>query len=188
MPEDLGDYWVTITTPYNCEVTKPFSVIESEEATINFTTTVDFADPNSITVDVSGIGSYVYILDNGEPQISNVFENVTFGLHTVTIRDLNGCEDVSKEVVVIDVPKFVTPNNDGYFDTWQIVGIEQLPGTVVYIYDRHGKLLKTLLSTSIGWDGTYRGVNMPSDDYWFVAKVKKDGIDFDVRGHFALKR
>jgi gliding motility-associated-like protein len=188
MPEDLGDYWVTITTPYNCEVTKSFSVIESEEATINFTTTVDFADPNSITVDVSGIGSYVYILDNGEPQISNVFENVTFGLHTVTIRDLNGCEDVSKEVVVIDVPKFVTPNNDGYFDTWQIVGIEQLPGTVVYIYDRHGKLLKTLLSTSIGWDGTYRGVNMPSDDYWFVAKVKKDGIDFDVRGHFALKR
>ncbi len=188
MPEDLGDYWVTITTPNDCKATKPFSVIESEEATINFTTTIDFADPNSITVNVSGIGSYVYILDNGEPQTSNVFENVTFGPHTVTIRDLNGCKDVSKEVVVIDVPKFVTPNNDGYFDTWQIVGIEQLPGTVVYIYDRHGKLIKTLPSTSIGWDGTYRGANMPSDDYWFLAKVKKDGVDFDVKGHFALKR
>ncbi|MFH4966137.1 choice-of-anchor L domain-containing protein [Gaetbulibacter sp. M235] len=188
MPEDLGDYWVTITTPNNCQATKSFSVIQSEEATINFTTTIDFADPNSITVNVSGIGSYVYILDNGEPQTSNVFENVTFGPHTVTIRDLNGCNDVSKEVVVIDVPKFVTPNNDGYFDTWQIVGIEQLPGTVVYIYDRHGKLLKTLPSSSIGWDGTYRGANMPSDDYWFLAKVKKDGVDFDVKGHFALKR
>ncbi|NCP58706.1 MAG: T9SS type B sorting domain-containing protein, partial [Flavobacteriales bacterium] len=96
--------------------------------------------------------------------------------------------DVSKEVIVIDTPKFMTPNSDGDFDTWHIVGIEQLPGTVVYIYDRHGKLLKTLLSTSVGWDGTYRGENMPSDDYWFVAKVKKDGVDFDVKGHFALKR
>jgi gliding motility-associated-like protein len=188
MPEDLGDYWITITSTDNCVATKAFSVIESEEASINFTTTVDFADPNSITVDVSGIGNYVYILDDGEPQISNVFENVTFGPHIVTVRDVNGCQDVSKEVVVIDVPKFVTPNNDGYFDTWHIVGIEQLPGTLVYIYDRHGKLIKTLPSSSKGWDGTYRGKNMPSDDYWFVAKVKKDGVDFDVKGHFALKR
>ena len=187
-PEDLGGYWISITTPNNCVATKSFSVIESEEASINFTTTVDFADPNSITVDVSGIGNYVYILDNENPQTSNVFENVTFGLHTVTIRDINGCNDVSKEVVVIDVPKFVTPNNDGYFDTWHIIGIEQLPGTIVYIYNRHGKLLKTLPSNSVGWDGTFRGENMPSDDYWFVAKVKKDGVDFDVNGHFALKR
>lgn len=185
---DVGDYWVTVTTPTGCQKTKSFSVIESEEATINLTTTVDFADPNSITVEISGIGNYVYILDNGEPQLSNIFDNVTFGLHTVTIRDLNGCQDVSKEVIVIDTPKFMTPNNDGYFDRWQIVGIEQLPGTVVYIYDRYGKLLKTLPSSSPGWDGTFRGENMPSDDYWFVAKVKKDGIDFDVKGHFALKR
>ncbi len=187
-PEDIGNYWLTITTPNKCKTTKSFSVIESEEATINFTTTVDFADPNSITVDVSGIGNYVYILDDGEPQQSNVFDNVTFGLHTVTIKDINGCQDVSKEVIVFDTPKFMTPNNDGNFDTWHVIGIEQLPGTVVYIYDRYGKLLKTLSSSSSGWDGTFNGHNMPSDDYWFVAKVKKDGVNFDVKGHFALKR
>ncbi|WP_308991231.1 choice-of-anchor L domain-containing protein [Mariniflexile litorale] len=185
---DLGIYAVTVTTPNNCEYTKTFSVIESQQAELNFTTTVDFADPNSITVDISGIGDYVYILDDGEPQTSNVFENVTFGIHLVTIRDLNGCEDVTTEVVVIDIPKFFTPNNDGFFDTWHIVGIEQLPGTIVYIYNRYGKLLKTLLQTSHGWDGTYNGNNMPSDDYWFVAEVIQDGNAFQVKGHFALKR
>jgi len=185
---DLGDYWLTVTTLDNCEYTKAFSVIESEDATINFTTTVDFADPNSITVNISGIGDYVFMLDDGEPQTSNVFENVTFGLHIVTIRDLNGCKDVTTEVVVIDIPKFVTPNNDGHYDTWHIIGIDQIPGTIVYIYNRHGKLIKTLPHTSIGWDGTFRGENMPSDDYWFVAKVKQNGEDFDVKGHFALKR
>ena len=86
------------------------------------------------------------------------------------------------------MPKFVTPNNDGYFDTWHVVGIERLPGTIVYIYDRQGKLIKTLSHTSEGWDGTFNGSNMPSNDYWFVAEVKKDNTEFDVKGHFTLKR
>nr|WP_255802821.1 choice-of-anchor L domain-containing protein [Aestuariibaculum lutulentum] len=185
---DIGAHWVEVTTLNGCSFRKDFSLIESEEAEINFTTKVDFADPNSITVDVSGIGNYVYILDNGEPQTSNVFNNVTFGLHQVTIRDLNGCEDVITEVFVFDIPKFFTPNNDGTFDTWHVIGIDQLPGTLVYIYDRYGKLLKTLTHNSIGWDGTFNGQNMPSNDYWFVAKIVQNGNPFEVKGHFALKR
>lgn len=191
--DDIGDYSVTVSTPNivgsgYCPYPKNFTVIESEDANINFTTTVDFADPNSITVDVSGIGDYVFILDDGEPQTSNVFNDVTFGVHNVTIRDLNGCDDVITEVVVVDIPKFITPNDDGFFDTWHIVGIDQIPGTVVYIYSRYGKLLKTLPHTSIGWDGTFNGENMPSDDYWFLAKVIQNGEAFDLKGHFALKR
>ncbi|OYX26314.1 MAG: hypothetical protein B7Z06_05860 [Flavobacteriales bacterium 32-35-8] len=189
---DFGNYWVTVTRPYvnapTCEFTKTFSVIESAIADINFTTTVDFSDPNSITVNVSGIGDYVYILDGGDPQESNVFDNVTLGTHTVTVRDLNGCADVSQEVTVFDIPKFVTPNNDGYFDRWHVVDFTQLPGTVVYIYDRYGKLLKTLPHTSLGWDGTYNGANMPADDYWFVANIVQQGNSFTIKGHFALKR
>ncbi|GAA4816764.1 choice-of-anchor L domain-containing protein [Litoribaculum gwangyangense] len=191
-PNQIGDYFVTATTPNSnsndCSYTKNFTVIESENANINFTTKVDFADPNSITIDISGIGDYVFILDDGEPQTSNVFENVTYGLHIITIRDLNGCKDVTTEVVVIDIPKFFTPNNDAIFDTWHIVGISEIPGTIVYIYNRYGKLLKTLPHTSVGWDGTFNGQNMPSDDYWFVANVIQNGESFEVKGHFALKR
>jgi hypothetical protein len=29
---------------------------------------------------------------------------------------------------------------------------------------------------------------MPATDYWFLADVKKDNIEFKVKGHFALKR
>src|SRR5690606_4082071 len=133
-------------------------------------------------------GDYVFILDGGETQTSNTFDNVTLGTHTVTVRDLNGCEDISQEVTVFDIPKFVTPNNDGYFDTWHVVDNKQLPGTIVYIYDRYGKLLKTLPDYSPGWDGTYNGYNMPADDYWFVAKIVQQGNAFTIKGHFALKR
>ncbi|GAA4955045.1 hypothetical protein GCM10023314_30930 [Algibacter agarivorans] len=190
-PTELGEYTVTVTSPDGCPVQKTFEVRESEQAEITFTSVVNFTDPNRITVDInsSRIGNYVYILDGGEPQISNIFDNVTFGRHTVTVRDLNGCLDETKDVFVFDIPKFVTPNDDSYYDTWHIIGANQLAGTIVYIYNRHGKLLKTLAHTSIGWDGTFNGQNMPSDDYWFVAKiVDLEGNAFDIKGHFALKR
>jgi len=183
----IGTYSVSVTTPNGCETTRVFSVSESEAATIEITETVDFSDPNNITVTISGIGNYLYQLDDEEPQESNVFVNVSLGYHTITIIDLNGCNEVSKEIVVIDAPKFFTPNNDSYFDTWHITGVETLTGTKVYIYDRYGKLLQTLDSDDKGWDGLYNGNMMPATDYWFVADVKKGNIQFQVKGHFSLR-
>ena len=84
--------------------------------------------------------------------------------------------------------KFFTPNNDGAFDTWHITGVETLPGTIVNIFDRYGKLLKQLPFNSRGWDGTYNGNLMPATDYWFSADVQRGGIAFTVQGHFALRR
>ena len=185
---EIGTYSVTVTAINGCTTTSTFNVIESEQATIEFTETVDFANPNNITVTISGIGNYMYILDHGVPQESNVFYNVTLGPHTIEVYDLNGCASAIKEIVVIDTPLFFTPNQDGQNDYWHITGVNQLTGTIVHIYDRYGKLLKTLPHSSVGWDGNYNGSPMPSNDYWFVANVVKGDIMFEVKGHFALKR
>ncbi len=186
--DQIGDYSVTVTSIFGCSTTSSFSVIQSEAATIEFTETVDFANPNNITVSVSGTGDYLYQLDDGVPQESNFFGNVGIGPHIITVIDANGCNSTSKEVVIVDAPQFVTPNGDGYFDTWHITGINQLPGSIVYIFDRYGKLLKTIDHNSHGWDGTYNGSVMPANDYWFLAKIVKGNIKFDVKGHFALRR
>lgn len=185
---EIGTYWVTVTTPNGCETTSVFNVSESEQANIEITETIDFSDPNNITVTVSGIGNYLYQLDDLPAQESNVFENVTLGPHLITVIDLNGCTEVTKEVVIIDAPKFMTPNGDSYFDTWHITGVEQLSGTEIFIFDRYGKQIHYLTSNSPGWNGKYNGKDMPATDYWYVANVKKDGIAFQVRGHFAIRR
>jgi gliding motility-associated-like protein len=184
----IGDYWVTVTTKYGCQTTDTFNVIESESATVEFTEVLDFSDPNNITITVSGIGDYMYILDDGEPQESNVFYNVMIGPHTITIIDLNGCAPITKEVVVVDAPKFFTPNNDGRHDKWHIAGVETLPGTEILIFDRYGKLITKLTSSTPGWDGTFNGSDLRADDYWFRAFVKRGPMAFEVTGHFSLKR
>ena len=185
---EVGSYWVTVTSDLGCENTSSFNVTESEAATIETTEVVDFSDPNNITVTISGIGNYMYQLDNFPPQESNVFENVAMGYHTITIIDLNGCSNITKEVLVIDIPKFFTPNDDGAFDTWHIVGVETLPGTVIDIFNRYGKFLTQIRSDTPGWDGTFNGLKLPASDYWYVANVKRGEIAFQLKGHFTLRR
>jgi len=184
----IGTYDVTVTSAFGCVQTASFTVNESELATIVEVDVVNFSDNNTITVTASGNGDYLYSLDGGTPQVSNIFEFVGPGYHTVTVSDINGCGEVSAEAVVVDYIGFVTPNGDGFNDTWHIIGIETLPNSVVYIFDRYGKLIKTLRANDRGWDGTYRGRKLPSSDYWFLAEIK-DGPDaFELKGHFTLKR
>lgn len=185
---ETGTYSVTITNEFGCENTSTFNVSESDSAVIDVIETIDFSDPNNIIVTVNGIGNYLYQLNDGLLQSSSVFQNVPIGYNTVTIIDQNGCAQVTRVVLVIDTPKHMTPNEDGNFDTWHIAGVETLPGTIIHIFDRYGKLLKELGHNSSGWDGTYNGNNMPTGDYWYVATVMQNGKTFDVKGHFALRR
>ena len=185
---EIGTYSVTVTSETGCETSSTFNVTESESASIDLTETVDFSDPNNITITISGIGNYLYILDDEDPQESNVFENVAIGYHTITIIDLNGCAEVTKEVIVIDAPKYFTPNFDQVHDTWHIIGIETLPGSIIYIFDRYGKLITKLDANSQGWDGIYNGHIMPATDYWFLAEIQQGGVAFQVKGHFTLRR
>ncbi len=184
----IGSYSVTVTNEFGCQTTSTFSVTESDSAEIDVVETVNFADPNNIVVTVTGIGNYLYQLNDQPFQTSGTFYNVPIGYNTVTIIDQNGCAQITREVLVIDTPKHMSPNGDGQYDTWHITGVETLPGTVIYIFDRFGKLIKTLLHTSPGWDGSYNGNPMPAGDYWFVAKVRQDNNVFEVNGHFALRR
>ena len=93
-------------------------------------------------------------------------------------------------VLVIDYPLFFTPNGDGYHDTWNIAGIGTQPYAKIYIFDRYGKLLKQLSPTGEGWNGTYNGALMPTDDYWFKV-VYNEPINNERKtftAHFTLKR
>jgi gliding motility-associated-like protein len=149
-----------------------------------------FSDNATITVNVTGgTGTLMYSLDEGPLQSSNVFIGVTAGEHTVTVMDTESCTYLTQVVTIIDYPHYFTPNGDGIHDTWNVVGLADKPGTKIFIFDRYGKLLKQISSTGAGWDGTYNGNLMPSDDYWFtVDYADENGVMKQYKSHFAMKR
>ena len=177
---------VTVTNEFDCENSVNTSVLESNIATINDIIIEDFTGNNTATVIVEGPGNYEYSLNNEYTyQNNNVFSGLLNGYYTVYVRDKNGCGVAAREFLILDYPRFFTPNQDGYHDTWKIIGISEFPLTEIYIFDRFGKLLKQISPLSEGWDGTYNGNPLPSSDYWFTINMKDKK---PIRGHFTLKR
>ncbi|MFN3754365.1 T9SS type B sorting domain-containing protein [Flavobacterium sp.] len=185
-----GVYSVIVTNSFGCTKTRVITVITSEIATLQTLNVIDLSEVNSISVTVNGSGDYEYSLNdiNGPYQDSGFFNNVPMGLYQLYVRDKNGCGLLGPiGIPVLGIPQYFTPNGDGYHDYWNVKGVSMFSNTnsIIFIFDRYGKLLKQLNAFSPGWDGTYNGREMPADDYWYSIQFD-DGRN--VKGHFALKR
>ena len=157
--------------------------------------TISFNGSHSVLIsNVTGSGNYEFSVDNG-PWIALgedgtlVIDGLAGGEHEILGRDQGGCGATLKVISFIDYPAFFTPNEDGYNDRWNIQGISNQLDAKIYIFDRYGKLLKQLSPSSEGWDGTFNGTSMPSNDYWFrVEYTDVDGTRKEFKANFTLKR
>lgn len=185
-----GTYTVTVTNRHGCSKVRTIIVKNSDIAVIENSTITDLSDNNTISISVQGDeAEFNYSLDlpNGPFQLSNYFDYVKPGIHTVYISDSDGCGIVNKEISVLGIPAFFTPNGDGYNDTWKVKGIGKghYENTIVFIFDRYGKLLKQITSDDEGWNGTFNNQALSATDYWYVIHWA-DGRA--TKGHFSLKR
>jgi gliding motility-associated-like protein len=185
-----GNYTVIATnTTTGCKSNPVSAVVTTTTAgeSIAVDVTNAFSDDPTVSVTVKPANpDYQYQLDNGQFQDSNVFEDVGPGDHTITVIDVNGCTYLTTEFTIIDYPKFFTPNGDGYNDLWNIIGLDRT--AIIYIFDRHGKLLKQISPVGEGWDGNYNGEQQPGTDYWFRAEYTEKMQRKEFKGHFSLKR
>ncbi len=186
----VGQYGVTITDIITGCQSSAFANVDSSSPPTDFTYTVSgfFADnPTVVITATPPSGNYEYQLDYGPFQTSNTFDNISAGSHTITVRDTEACDVLTKDVMIIDYPKYFTPNGDGINDTWKIQEISGVSTTKIYIFDRFGKLVKELRPGG-EWDGTYNGQLLPATDYWFTINYQEAGINKEFRAHFSLKR
>lgn len=194
-PEREGMYEITATTTDGtvCELTKQIRVIDSNTAQITGDTfTVNDLNQegsNSIKINTESLGISEYEFALGDPsgpyQNEAYFENVPNGPFQIHIRDKKGCGFVTYTGMALGFSKYFTPNNDGINDYWTIEGISatHYPNTIVYIFDRYGRLVFKFRPAEQTWDGTYNGKSLPATDYWFKGQLD-DGSVF--RGHFSL--
>ena len=183
-----GIYTVKVINSLGCFRIRTITVIASDAAHFQMPTIMDLSENNTVIINVTGLGNYVFSLDYPNAyQTINIFTDVAPGVHTVYVKDLDGCGTSSQIINVIGIPKFFTPNADGFNDTWNVLGLTTTKNynTTIYIFDRYGKLLKELSPISKGWDGTFNGQPLPSDDYWYTIYFEDGRTE---KGHFTLKR
>ena len=209
-----GSYTVTATTTdgTNCSRTETIVITESNPAILlaNFITIVDQGnnigseDNLSIVIDVInndlGPGDYQFALRNDDQNTTTsyqdepLFENLEGAIYTIIVNDKNGCvPDATLQVSVLQFPKFFTPNGDGSNDTYRVKGANKTfyPNSSINIFNRYGKLVAQIPIDSQGWDGTYNGKKLSSDDYWYnITLIPADNTKqiINKTGNFSLLR
>ncbi|WP_299531610.1 T9SS type B sorting domain-containing protein [Ulvibacterium sp.] len=190
-----GVYTLTATNSQNgenCTSSSTVTVRVSRPPEITDVIIEDLQNENSVTVITQVEGDFEYRLDDGAYQPTNVFTDVLPGMHAVTVNNRLGCGSVTENIVVVGFPKFFTPNGDNINDDWHIIGMLNLRDPVVSIFDRFGKLLKSLDSNSTHWDGRFNGREVPSSDYWFKLTYMDDNGQLTtakyINNHFSLRR
>jgi len=176
-----------------CPSSSNFTVVTSERASIERANVVEGVSSLFVEVFVTGNGHYEYALDaiNGPYQDSNEFVNAPLDSNTIFIRDKNGCGiiefNIEDYIRADGFPKFFTPNDDGFNDYWQYKARadDNFVLETIYIYDKYGKLLKTINPSSLGWNGILNGKKLNTEGYWYRA-ITRQGKS--MMGYFTLKR
>ncbi|WP_336127897.1 T9SS type B sorting domain-containing protein [Mesoflavibacter sp. CH_XMU1422-2] len=175
-----GIYTVDVTNLDGCTVTKTIEVTQLDAPIIAEV----FTENNDLIITTENQGNFSYSVDGINYQNTPVFENLEGGRYTVYVRENSDCGIDTQTFIHFIVPKFFTPNNDTYHDTWRLKDIEFYASSEVQIFDRYGKLLFYRKNKPISWDGMFRKQPLPTSDYWYVITINGQRRV----GHFTLKR
>ena len=101
--------------------------------------------------------------------------------YTITSNE-NNCAYTDEVTVYvqpnISIPNTITPNDDGFNDTWSIANIQNYPGAQVSVFDRWGQRVfhVTGYTAAKEWDGTNKGLRLPSATYYYVIELRANGV------------
>lgn len=136
----------------------------------------------SIRIDAFGENSpYLFSL-GGTYQSESVFNGLSNGAYEISVQDSQGCiTNVATTIGGLACPELpdsivfpnvFTPNNDGANDffLFESHGVSNL---VLTIYNRWGKMVRTIEGTDAFWDGkTANGVDCSGGVYYYMAQFK----------------
>ncbi|TMM28878.1 T9SS type B sorting domain-containing protein [Polaribacter aestuariivivens] len=180
-----------------CSFTKEFEVTNPENPVFsNIIVNTEDENNNIVEVFIDGNSTYEFSLDNTTffgNTTSYTFTQVIPGLKTIYVRDTNNCETpIQQNVSVLGVQEYFTPNGDGVNDFWNIRGLDAVfyKSINIKIFDRLGRIVGSITDfNSPGWDGTFNGKTLISNNYWFTVEI----VDIDDNlikktGNFSLIR
>ncbi len=110
--------------------------------------------------------------------------------YTLNVTTGFGCtaQDTAyiKVIKGIFAPNSFTPNNDGKNDQWRIPYLDPALGARVSVFNRYGERVYYCEGAVVHWDGTYKGMELPSGVYVFQVQFS-NGYP-DMKGTVLLIR
>lgn len=183
-----GTFTITLIAvdPNTCNVSDTFrtTVTVHPGPVANFTYDPNPSQENTPTKflnNSTGALSYKWTFGDGDSStlVNPVHQYNATGDFDVCLVAINqfGCTDTACQTIQalvnpgVDVPNAFTPNGDGINDRVYVrgYGISKMN---FRIYNRQGLLVFQSVSTSIGWDGKYKGVLQPMDAYAYTLEVE----------------
>jgi len=122
-----------------------------------------------------GIDTFIYqVCDNGMPVLCDT------ALVTITVYGQRPFDNI----IIHD---YLSPNSDGYNDTWIIENIQYWPDNEVLIFNRWGDKIQAYNhydNSGTVWNGTNDdGKRVPDGTYYYIVKVRRTD---PVTGEFAF--
>jgi gliding motility-associated-like protein len=148
------------------------------------------------------INGYSYIWDFGDGAGSteenpfHEYDNEEEFNISLIVTSIEGCKDTAyKDLRIVEdyamyVPNTFSPNGDGVNDIFFAEGISLNQDKFeMWIYNRWGELIFFSYKPSVGWDGTFKGVDAPIDTYvWMIKTLDDQNKLIPLRGHVNLIR
>ncbi|MBW6499234.1 MAG: gliding motility-associated C-terminal domain-containing protein, partial [Bacteroidales bacterium] len=185
-----GNYSAVITDDHGCllefdvTITQPDALYISDISIEGVLCMVDKEGSVQFTVG-GGVAPYTFLWSNQDTTAGLV--DVPGGEYWVVITDANGCELIYDFFVPYEVedcefriPQGLSPDGDGFNDTWEINGLVRFPNNVVRIYNRWGTLVYEAAPYPNNWDGrpnrglgsgNDRGI-LPTGTYFYVIELQ----------------
>ena len=144
-------------------------------------TTIDISTTPNMTKYLWKIVAASRPIQDSTKQVLSVYSP---GFYSVKITDNNTCAktdtiEVLEEAIII--ANTLTPNGDGYNDTWWIDKIASHPDCKVVIANRYGEEIYSTTNYQNDWGGTYKGQVLPDGAYYYV--ITCDSIEKIYKGH-----
>ncbi|WP_153396067.1 T9SS type B sorting domain-containing protein [Chryseobacterium vaccae] len=161
-----GNYYVDLG--FNgCVYRQYVKVTTAQAPTI---TRIDLAGSTATVYVTGGTPPYQYSLDGFNYQPSNVFMNLSRGIHKVYVLGADGCLPVSKEFLVINLVNTITPNGDGINDVLNYSELKIKDNVSIEVADRYGASVYRSADKNYIWDGKVSGRSIPTGTYWYVIR------------------
>jgi len=181
-----GEYNVNVTDEGGCNSTVPFSI--SAPQALNVTITLsEFSiatNPYNISTPGGNNGSILVEVESGTPEyvfnwtpnsIASDENNPTglvAGEYNLQLVDANGCT-IDTLITLVDPDELklytaLSPNGDGFNDTYVIDGVQDCPDNQFKVFNRWGNLVYEKDSYLNEWYGQDMDGNTLSDGTYFV--------------------